>query len=86
MELREEPTTATLTVKKQVFGCGDFDEFEMDCDEFQNNSPGWLDCNNNPSSVIQYSVNHYQRVSLISRYWMTKMLEFSNLKAQNKEQ
>ena len=39
------PTTASLTVKKQVFGCtvtGDL----MDCTELQNNSTApWLDCN-----------------------------------------
>jgi len=47
--IEEGPTTATLTVKKQVFGCDNFDPVEMDCD-FQNNSEEWLDCNNSAIS------------------------------------
>ena len=43
-------TTATLTVKKQVFGCDNIvpGQFEgMDCSGLQNNSSApWLDCNN----------------------------------------
>ena len=42
-----EPTTATLTVKKQVFGCNFFSTIEMNCLGLQNNSSGWLDCNTN---------------------------------------
>ena len=50
--IEEEPipsTTASLTVKKQVFGCDNFDPIEMDCD-FQNNSEEWLDCNDSAIS------------------------------------
>jgi hypothetical protein len=37
------PTTA-LTVKKQGFGCTNFDpsEVSMDCRALQNNDPAWL--------------------------------------------
>ena len=50
----EPPTTTSLTVKKQVFGCdnivplGTFPLEAMDCSDFQNNSLApWLDCNTN---------------------------------------
>ena len=39
-------TQASLTVKKQVFGCITFSTIEMNCLGLQNNSPEWLDCNN----------------------------------------
>jgi hypothetical protein len=47
-----EPTTATLTVNKQVFGCSNIIETFpptdpiMDCQALQYNSPLWLNCNN----------------------------------------
>jgi hypothetical protein len=48
-----EPTTATLTVKKQVFGCDNIQDIAflkvMNCQFFQNNSPGWFNCNTNPA-------------------------------------
>jgi hypothetical protein len=40
------PTTpASLTVKKQVFGCDNFQGSLMNCRALQNNSPFWLNCN-----------------------------------------
>jgi hypothetical protein len=47
-ETPEPPTTATLTVNKQVFGCSNFIESVpiMDCEGLQYNSPLWLNCNN----------------------------------------
>ena len=50
--IEEGPTIASLTVKKQVFGCDNITggpDFTMDCD-FQNNSEEWLDCNNSAIS------------------------------------
>src|SRR5215217_3256069 len=43
-----EPITASLTAKKQVFGCADFDGVIMGCN-LPNDSPAWLDCNTNPA-------------------------------------
>ena len=43
------PTTASLSVKKQVFGCITPNQITMDCTNLQNNSPEWLDCNTNPA-------------------------------------
>jgi hypothetical protein len=66
----EGPTTASLTVKKQVFGCDNTSELPlfMDCQDLQNNSPEWLDCNNSnittsifcqslPESIFDIEVN-----------------------------
>jgi hypothetical protein len=51
------PTPASLTVKKQVFGCDNIDEGgglpTMDCSGLDNNSSEWLDCNN---SIITNSI------------------------------
>jgi hypothetical protein len=48
--IEEVPTTASLTVKKQVFGCNNFSNFDisfMHCMDLQNNSTApWFDCNN----------------------------------------
>ena len=44
-----EPTTGTLTVKKQVFGCNNIINNEMRCPQLENDSPLWLDCNTNPT-------------------------------------
>ncbi len=45
----EEPT-ASLTVKKQVFGCETpLGSPTMHCEDLQNNSPEWLNCNTNPA-------------------------------------
>ena len=78
-----EPTTATLTVKKQVFGCDNIfpigPSVVMDCQDLQNNSSApWLDCNNSniSGSVFCQSL---QRVFSISRYWMTKVIQYSDL-------
>jgi hypothetical protein len=86
------PEPATLTVKKQVFGCDNIITFPLTS----------LSCNVSIYKIIlhhhgliammilslvaQNSVYHYQRVFLISRYWTTKILKFNNFKAQNKEQ
>lgn len=48
------PTTTSLTVKKQVFGCDNIVDvpglFEMSCVLLLNNSSDWLDCNNSSIS------------------------------------
>jgi hypothetical protein len=38
------PQTATLTVKKEVFGCNNVDDENMGCQTLQNNDEGWLSC------------------------------------------
>jgi hypothetical protein len=48
-----EPPTATLTVKKQVFGCDNFQGRLMKCKNLQNNSPFWLNCNDD---AIDHSI------------------------------
>ena len=49
----KEPPTATLTVKKQVFGCDNFQGRLMNCKNLQNNSPFWLNCNDD---AIDHSI------------------------------
>jgi hypothetical protein len=47
------PTTATLTVKKQVFGCATFPQPSiMECTKLENNSSApWLDCNGDDPDI-----------------------------------
>jgi hypothetical protein len=48
------PTTASLTVKKQVFGCDNIitipPVIQMNCRGFLNSTVTWIDCNNNSIS------------------------------------
>ncbi|HET8856324.1 MAG TPA: hypothetical protein VFM28_02230 [Nitrososphaeraceae archaeon] len=39
-----EPTTASLTVKKEIFGCNIIEGSSMECDSLVDNSPSWLAC------------------------------------------
>jgi hypothetical protein len=51
------PTPASLTVKKQVFGCDNFFETFMDCQSFQNDSPDWLSCDDPTISTTSFCQN-----------------------------
>ena len=44
------PQTSSLTVYKEVFGCDNIDRGVMDCDDLDNNSQEWINCNP-PSSI-----------------------------------
>ncbi|HSF49596.1 MAG TPA: hypothetical protein VLA74_02445, partial [Nitrososphaeraceae archaeon] len=54
----EPTTTATLTVKKQVFGCyTPSGSVIMNCQELQNNSPAWLSCDDPTISTTSFCQN-----------------------------
>ena len=38
------PETASLTVKKEIFGCENTEDSLMVCDELENDSPDWIPC------------------------------------------
>jgi hypothetical protein len=48
--IEKEQTPASLTVKKQLFGCTPINQFEMNCSGLRNNSTEWLDCSNSSIS------------------------------------
>ena len=73
-----EPTTATLTVKKQVFGCDNFPHSPiiMECEDLQNDSSEWLNCNDNNNNVdVKFLCNPLAESLLISKSWITKTIQ-----------
>ena len=73
----QPPTPASLTVKKQVFGCNDFPSPDiMDCLDLQNNAIEWRNCNdnNNPPDV---------RFTLICQSLPESLFDIEVLDSQN---
>ena len=55
--LEPEPTTGSLTVKKQIFGCNIIDDGEMNCEELDNNSQVWLSCDDTPIDTTPFCLS-----------------------------